>query len=271
MHTHLSSVIQSSQLNKQSWWALAVTPVTGSREGPVGSSPKVSCHTRGVSLIYLSLPRASALLCERCCPLPFTLCQRLPRLSVPAQPAALLQRAGAPGHGSPQPPSDWLLWAHPTSCREVPLIHRSLRVCPQGGGHDLRTSQTAQKINIKTRTTGGSVHRAEWEGRKWVKTCVCQGEQQQKVFLMKNVLSMWFVSPCCSPQHRAAVQLSLAPAFDEEAWASSSSSGSCGLAADAGEDAVTLQSPRPGLSFGGVLPEGWWWGLSLDPVRQEQR
>ncbi|PKK31785.1 potassium channel, two pore domain subfamily K, member 13 [Columba livia] len=47
---------------------------------------------------------------------------------------------------------------------EVPLIHRSSWVCPQGGGHDLHTSQTAQKINIKTRTIEGSVHRAEWEG-----------------------------------------------------------------------------------------------------------
>lgn len=84
-----------------------------------------------------------------------------------------------------------------------------------------------------------------------MKTYVCQGEQQQKVLVMKNILSMWFVSPCCCPHHRAAVQLSLAPTFDKEAWASCSSSGGCSLAADAGEDAVTLQSPRLGLSFGG--------------------
>lgn len=150
-----------------------------------------------------------------------------PHLSTSAQPAAasLPQRAGrARDAAAPHLPPHQLLWTDPTSCSEVPLVHRSLCVCPQGGGHDLHISQTAQKISIKTGIIGGSGHGAEGEGRNRVEIFVCQGEQWQKVLVTKNVLSVWFVSWCCSPRHRAAVQLSLAQKFDEEACASCRSS-----------------------------------------------
>lgn len=48
---------------------------------------------------------------------------------------------------------------------------------------------------------------------------MCQRQQKEKD-LVKNVLSVVCDLSCCFPHHRAAVQLSLARKFSEEAGAS---------------------------------------------------
>lgn len=127
---------------------------------------------------------------------PHCLCQSSPLFCLCPACSRFFSSKSRVGQGcsSPHLPSCQLLWADPTTCREVPLVHRSLRVSPQGGGHDLQISQTAQKISIKTRIVGGSGHGAKGEGRKRVEIVVCQGERRQKVLVMRNVLPMLFVS-----------------------------------------------------------------------------
>lgn len=82
----------------------------------------------------------------------------------------------------------------------------------------MHISQPALKISIKTKIIEGSSHGTEREGGKKEEIFVCQ-RQQEKVLVVKNILSV-VCHLSCFPHHRAAVQLSRAHKFNEEAGAS---------------------------------------------------
>lgn len=252
--------IQSVKIATWGVQALAMMPEAGSREGHVRSSPKAQNYSGNVSLNCISLSRAFALCCRRYLPVPkcsspcargsplFHLCPAYICFSFSRN------RLGQ-GHGSASLPFPQLLWADLTSCWEIPLVHCFFCVCPQGGGHDLHISQPALKISIKTTIIEGSSHGTEREDGKQEEIFVCQRQQQEKVLVVKNILSVVCHLSYCFPHHRAAVQISLAQKFNEEAGACCRTTW-C-LIVDAGKSAVqTLESPHLQLLLVGLELEG---------------
>lgn len=179
-----------------------------------------------------------------------------PYLSISAQPtaASLFQGTGwGRDMAAPHfPPHSFFGPISPAAERFL-LSIGFFCVCSHGGGHDLHISQPAWKMFIKTRIIEGSSHGTKREGWKQEEVFVCQRQQKEKV-LAKNVLSVVCHLSCRFPHHRAAVQLSLAQKFSEEAGASCRTTW-CFIV-DAGKSAVTLESPHLELLVGLEL-EGW--------------
>lgn len=193
-----------------------------------------------------------------------------PHLSISAQPTAasiLKEQAGA---GTWQP-----LTSFPTASLGRP--HQLLRfllsvvfLCLSTGWRSWLAYKPACTENkIKTTITERSNHGTEREGRKQEEIFECQGQQQEEVLVVKNVLSVVCHLSRCFARRRAAVQLPLAQKFNEEAGASCRTTW-C-LIVDAGRSAVqTLESPGLELLLVGLELEGWEWGLTLHSVRQGQ-
>lgn len=181
-HTELISETKSSWLNKWVWGAqaLVMMPVTGTMRDLWEAAQRHSAMLEVQAFPAFLLPGHLLYAVRDACQslMLFILCQRLPNfLSLPSLQLLFFRDQGGPGRQQPPASLSATCFGQIPPAAEVPLIHWSLHVCPQGGGHDSHISQPTQKISIKTRIIGGSGYGAEGKSRKWVEVFVCQGEK----------------------------------------------------------------------------------------------